>query len=555
MSSAQSQMRTEQCLHITTTSAIGIHEASGIAAQSSTLGMKKDDPRRLGNKDDTTELLVLGMKKDNPRRLGITDDKASVLSAASISDGFAPSDLIRYRTDDVLDSFSESAKNFIPIMSAAFLLTSNTVGASMMVLPDLARGPGLLVSSGLIGAIYLVNLISGLLIAEVGINQYERSMCDVPSSFKEFADVNLQSEKAGNFVSAISLFCNTCVLSFDLVRAGELSTSAITNEALLPVFGTEVMETLSSVLSSGHAGLIAVATFFVTLVSTQNNKTLTGIASMCCMILFASFAGLVLPSLAMIQDPIATFTAPGSSAFGSEAFFHDISAMTPVLIASMIYQNIVPTVTKMLNYDRKQTALAITLGSSMPMMIYIAFCYSILGGGAVAGSGAGSIFLNGLMASSVFGSAMACVISIGEELEVFLSPDNDDSCGLEKESRLIEPSKDDGKESFVPYALGAIPPVLTGIYFSGGDGLVGALKASGTYGSPLLYGVIPVVLAFSQRTQILEEMKGMKITENVRVIFDKIVSTKAGEGELVPGGMIPLGALSMAAGALITTHL
>lgn len=119
--------------------------------RSLTLGMKKDDPRRLGNKEDAAELFVLGMKKDNPRRLGVADDKPSVLSAASISDGFAPSDLIRYRTDDVLDSLSENAKNFIPIISAAFLLTSNTVGASMMVLPDLARGPGLLVSSGLIG--------------------------------------------------------------------------------------------------------------------------------------------------------------------------------------------------------------------------------------------------------------------------------------------------------------------------------------------------------------------------------------------------------------------
>ena len=37
-------------------------------------------------------------------------------------------------------------------------------------------------------AMYMIHLFSGLLIAEVAINQYEASSCDVPSSFKEFAD-------------------------------------------------------------------------------------------------------------------------------------------------------------------------------------------------------------------------------------------------------------------------------------------------------------------------------------------------------------------------------
>jgi tyrosine-specific transport protein len=500
--------------------------------------------------------LILRMKKDDPRRLGNPDDTPSVLSVASISDGFSSSESLKDRIDDRLNSLSESCQSFIPVVSSALLITSSAVGASMMVLPDLARGPGLVVSSGLIGAIYIINLVSGLLIAEVAINQYERSMCEVPSSFKEFADVNLQSGNAGNFVSAISLFSNTCVLTFDFVRAGELSTSAITNEAMLPVFGNEIMENISYIVSSGHAGIMAVAAFFVILVSTQSDKTLTGIASMCCLILFASFAGLVVPSVAMIQDPIATFTASGSSAFGSEAFFHDISSMAPVVLSAMIYQNIVPTITKMLNYDRQKTVTAIALGSSLPMIIYIAFCYCIIGGGAVTGAETGGIFLNGLMASSVFGSAMACLLSIGEELECILSVPKDEACGVEKESLRIEPSKADNRESFVPYALGATLPVLIGVFFSGGNGFVGALQANGSYGCPLLYGVIPVVLAFSQRTQILDELKGNAITENIQAVIGRFLSNATErENELVPGGMAPLGALSVAAGALISTHL
>ena len=38
----------------------------------------------------------------------------------------------------------------MPVLSAALLITSNEVGASMMVLPELAQSPGMIVSSGLI---------------------------------------------------------------------------------------------------------------------------------------------------------------------------------------------------------------------------------------------------------------------------------------------------------------------------------------------------------------------------------------------------------------------
>jgi len=48
-------------------------------------------------------------------------------------------------------SQSTDTKQLFPIISAALLITSNTVGASMMVLPGLAQGPGMIASSGLFG--------------------------------------------------------------------------------------------------------------------------------------------------------------------------------------------------------------------------------------------------------------------------------------------------------------------------------------------------------------------------------------------------------------------
>jgi hypothetical protein len=98
--------------------------------------------------------------------------------------------------------------SIVPIGSAALLITSNTVGAGMMTLPQLAAGPGILATSGLMLGTYILNLISGLLIAEVSINQYESSddaLKNVPSSFKELTDVNFESLQVGTFVSTVSM--------------------------------------------------------------------------------------------------------------------------------------------------------------------------------------------------------------------------------------------------------------------------------------------------------------------------------------------------------------
>ena len=403
---------------------------------------------------------------------------------------------------------------------------------------------------------YAMNLLSGLLIAEVAINQYEASpTSEVPSSFKEFADVNLQSKLAGNCISAIALFINTCVLSFDLVRAGEMMSQAITNnDALKPIFSQELLNGLSS----GNAGLFASAAFFTALVATQSGAVLSGIASVCCITLFCCFAGLVVPGLAMIQDPLATFTAQGTSAFGSEVFMHDISTFVPVLLTSMVYQNIVPTITKMLNYDRKQTVMAITLGSGIPMIMYLAFCFTVLGGGAVAGAGNGSMFLNGIMASSVFGSAMACVISVSEELDCYFVPPKDPECETDDSSiaSAAPVVTNDDTASFPSVVMGVAPPLMAGVYFSGGDGFVQALSISGSYGTPLLYGVVPVILAFTQRTAILNALKGNSAVENAKTIFDSIMSNDTDKDkQVVPGGMVSIGALAAAAGTLMSTHL
>ena len=80
---------------------------------------------------------------------------------------------------------------------------------------------------------WALNLLSALLIAEVAINQYETSHNDVPSSFIDFAETNLQSKTGGIVVSFLRIFVNWCVVSFNLIQMGEILVASWELPALL----------------------------------------------------------------------------------------------------------------------------------------------------------------------------------------------------------------------------------------------------------------------------------------------------------------------------------
>ena len=101
--------------------------------------------------------------------------------------------------------------------------------------------------------------------------------------------------------------------------------------------------------------------------------------------------------------------------------------------------------------------------------------------------------------------------------------------------------------TFSSVTLSVLPPLLAGIYFSGGEGFVGALSISGSYGTPILYGIIPVLLALNQRGILMKEQDNNTITTVPKEIGNM--------EQIAPGGMVSLGVLGAASIALISNHL
>ncbi|KAL3895553.1 MAG: hypothetical protein SGARI_007415, partial [Bacillariaceae sp.] len=244
------------------------------------------------------------------------------------------------------------------------MITGNTVGAGMLVLPELMQGPGPLLSFGVLTGAWIMNLVSGLAIAQVAIQQKESEGSDVPSSFKEFAEATLPD--AASAVSGISIAINTLILAFDVFKAGEIGST------FLPAGG------------DGHLLSYVWGAALALLVSTQPLNRLSQVASLLVMGLFGTFASLLLPGLANVPD-IGSVLVGGPSV-PMDQVADSLVQMTPVVITTLVFQNIVPTVTRLLDYDRTKVTTALTVGSVIPLLMYMAWSVSILGGGIDASS-------------------------------------------------------------------------------------------------------------------------------------------------------------------------
>lgn len=307
------------------------------------------------------------------------------------------------------------------------------------------------------------------MIADVAINLHESSDCEVPSSFKDFADCAMKDKTAGNVIGAASLLMNSCFLAYGLVAVGSFTSQIFPGIGLDP---TVSLAFFSAILSFAF--------------TTQTNEGIEKIANASCMVLFASFAALLLPSLANVHDPIGTLMAPGTH---PEGFSAAISTAVPLVMSTLIYQNIVPSITKLLDYDKTKSYSAISLGSLIPMGMYVAWSFAVLGGGVDGSlsSGVGGAMFNAFTASSFVGSSIGCIMSLAEEYESIIT-------SVSQEEVPCSTSKD--SISVPAVALSVLPPAAVAAAFSsGGDGaFTGPLHLSGAVITPFLYGIIPLML-------------------------------------------------------------
>jgi tyrosine-specific transport protein len=502
------------------------------AFSSSPYGMATLSTRTCTNNDsilkqDETEawLTSLNMQQQQPGRNEGKKNPNSSLSAytSEVMDYDQPTSTMHTSTistngNDVaipepslLDSF------IIPVCMASLMVTGNTVGAGMLVLPEVIAGPGPMLSFGVMIGAWAMCLTSGLTIAQVAIQEHESSGTEVPSSFKEFAEATLPS--AANLVSGTSIFINTLIVAFDVFKAGQIGSS------LLP----PTLAVDGIFLSYIYSGLL------VCLVSSQSLKNLSKVASFLVLGLFTTFAGILLPGLTNVPDPTSVLSMP--PLLPSQEIGDGVLLMAPVVISVLVFQNIVPTITRLLDYDRPKVVTALVFGSFIPLLMYMAWAVTVLGGGIDISSASGPS-LGALMTCfsliTVAGSTLGGSMSLSEEFEIVLGS------AFPMVGEEDREKNKDGTFSLPSVAMPiGIALVLAQVFSSD---ITETLKIAGGFGSPILYGLIPVSMALMQQRKA-----------NKDGIFD--ITSNGQNSNIIPGGSVGLGALTLASTALIGTEL
>ena len=123
---------------------------------------------------------------------------------------------------------------------------------------------------------------------------------------------------------------------------------------------------------------------------------------------------------------------------------------------------------------------------------------------------------------------MGSIMSLAEEVDNFVKPipgDNDNS-----NTATSEASNQAGFQ--LPSVLLSVAlPLSAALICTGGDDITGVLSLAGSFGSPLLYGAVPAVMALHQREK----------------------SIGLGQQDLVPG--FSLGVLGVASSGFIGEEL
>lgn len=262
----------------------------------------------------------------------------------------------------------------------------------------------------------------------------------------------------------------------------------------------------------------AFASVLILVGATQSRVRMSQICSFLVAALGASLAGLLVPGIPNVQDPIGTWLAPGTS----DSMGAGMREAAPIMLTTLIFQNIVPPVTRILDYDRTKIVLTLLIGSILPLAVYLAWSYAVLGGGVDTNVGLESPLMTVFSVAALTGSSIGCLMGVSEELQAFLGSAEPDSEA--KSDSVTVDSKSEADDS--AYSLQAV--LLAVLIPLGCSALCNeytdALKLSGSYGIPMLYGAIPIVMAWTQRKQFQDH------------------------ADLVPGGTTSLGVVGGAFG-------
>eukprot|EP00978_Attheya_sp_CCMP212_P016893 scaffold44591_cov54-Attheya_sp.AAC.6 len=423
---------------------------------------------------------------------------------------------LKYEKDEITGKIISSKHAPGSVLGAAALIAGTTVGASVLALPEAVAPVGFLPSSAAFIGAWVYMGISGLLLAELCINRI--------------------GETGRPGVGVLEVYKNSLDRPWTAVG---MAAYFFLHYSVLVAYIAQGGVNLSNILDS--IGLDSVTTLFPGIEQTLFAGTAGSL------IYFARPQMMEKINTFLVVAMMATFIAIVGIA-AQTADFHSLIAPVnqhpdqvvnalPILFLSLLYQNVVPTVVKQLEGDRRKIQKAIIVGTLVPLTMFLVWNAVILGNVYAAGvqdaMAAGTLDPIAMLQGAGQGSeALGPLFEAFSEVAITTSLIGFVYSLLDAITDVTGlPSEGSRFERFKPFLFGVvfIPPFALSL--ASPDIFYDALDFGGAFGVSTLFLLLPGIMVWKER---YGDEQGP-------------ISTKA----MVPGGKITLGSLWKTAGVLI----
>jgi tyrosine-specific transport protein len=234
---------------------------------------------------------------------------------------------------------NQMRRNEGSVWGSAALVAGTTVGAGVLALPAATVSAGFLPSTTALLVAWVIMTASGLFIAELTLNRWVTTGKPGLGLLELFDSLGNPWKTIG---SAAYFFLHYAMMVAYIAQGG------VNVDFLLPenVSGPVVFAALTS------SGLFLASS---SIIEQTNNIMVLGVA--------AAFVAIVAVG-ANSADWSLLVTQANPSA---------VLSCFPILLLALVYQNIVPTVVQQLEGDRRKITLALTTGTIIPLIMFIAW--------------------------------------------------------------------------------------------------------------------------------------------------------------------------------------
>ena len=386
-----------------------------------------------------------------------------------------------------LSAAADPLANSLSVVGAASLVAGNMVGGGILAIPTVSAAAGFVPSSALLFALWTANVGTGLLLGEVAAAAIRDGEDDV--SLRTLSR-NALGESGSSLTSALFAGTNVLLMGAYIALGGDT------------LFGHSDDFVAPRV---AYAALTAALVAFPAVMEPANNALVV--------VMTGALVALLAVAAPSVDVGHLLQSAPPEELGGA------LASAAPVLVSSLVFQNVVPVIAKGFDGDSAKIREAVVLGSAAPLFAYVAFTASVLGrggGGAAAGElidaarglpedlrPAAAAALSVFSVAAVTTSFVGAAVSQSEEVR-----------GYRKD--------DDALNAAWTFA----PPLLLAL--SGRDVFLPLLSMTGGIANPFLFGLLPCLLAWRHR-------------------YDGDAEPE----EILPGGRVGVSALGSGAGFLV----